>query len=237
MRRIFAATFVAIFAFALCIQGARWQFERYEVRHAKNSLIRENISRSPLIEADLSKLPQAEIAWRSIEISGTFMPDKEILVRGRYHQDQYGFGVITLFKSQAGKLYWVDRGWVKAGPDARTPPQIRPLNGSQVTISARIRVEAIESQVYGTVFALPGGEGRQLSKWNNDGSVKTESVYFDLIKVSEPSFNPDVPTELPELSDGPHLAYTFQWLLFSGLVVFGLFLVIREERRTYSVKA
>ena len=33
--------------------------------------------------------------------------------------------------------------------------------------------------------------------------------------------NPDVPVELPELSDGPHMAYALQWLFFAGLVVYG----------------
>ena len=51
------------------------------------------------------------------------------------------------------------------------------------------------------------------------------------------NLNPDVPTLLPELSDGPHLAYSVQWILFAGMVLFGLYLVIREERRPQAEKA
>ena len=42
---------------------------------------------------------------------------------------------------------------------------------------------------------------------------------------------------LPELSDGPHLAYSVQWVLFAGMVLFGLYLVIREERKVQAEKA
>ncbi|MFM8445908.1 MAG: SURF1 family cytochrome oxidase biogenesis protein, partial [Actinomycetota bacterium] len=97
MKRIFGATLLALILFALCLQGARWQYDRHEVRHSKNELIRENIKK-PVIN-ELSLVSPDEVAWRTIEIKGRFIPDKEILVRNRYHEGQYGFGVVTLFES------------------------------------------------------------------------------------------------------------------------------------------
>lgn len=238
MKRVAAASLIALIAFSICVQGARWQFERYEVRHAKNELIRANVSKGTIAEPELLSLPITDTAWRKIEIAGKFNPENEILVRGRYNQGQYGFGVVTLFESQSGKRYWIDRGWVKAGPDAKTPPSTKPVDSRLLLVTGRVRVESIESQVSGTVFALPGNNGTtKLTRWNNDGSIVTEPFYFDLIETSLSEFNPDAPTPLPELSDGPHLAYTVQWILFAGLVMFGLFLVVREELRTHSAKA
>lgn len=238
MKRVLAASLIALIAFAFCLQGARWQFERHEVRHANNELIRANVSKAPITEQDLFSLPNDESAWRKIKISGKFIPENEILVRGRYNQGLYGFGVVTLFESTSGRKYWVDRGWVKAGPDAKTPPIVTSVDDRLVELIGRVRVERIESQISGTVFALPSRDGSaQIAKWDNDGSIKTELFYFDLLETSASEFAPDSPTALPELSDGPHLAYTVQWILFAGLVLFGLFLVIREERRTHSAKA
>lgn len=238
MRRVLAASIVALLAFAFCIQGARWQFERYEVRHAKNELIRANLSKTSITESELFALPSDESAWRQIQISGKFIPENEILVRGRYNQGLYGFGVVTLFESESGRKYWIDRGWAKAGPNAKTPPITRKLDNRLFELTGRVRVETIESQISGTVFALPGQDGSaRLAKWDNDGSINTEPFYFDLIAANFSEFTPDAPTQLPELSDGPHLAYTVQWILFAGLVLFGLFLVIREERRAHSTKA
>lgn len=236
-RRIIGAAFLALIFFALCLQGARWQFDRHEVRHAKNELIRSNIAKSSISEQALIEHAQEESAWRTIQISGRFIPEEQILVRNRYHDGQYGFGVITLFESDTGRRYWVDRGWVIAGPDALTPPEISEVDSSPATITARVRIENIESQVSGTVFAVPGVDGQsKLEKWNNQSSLKTESVYFDLISSVPERFNPQVPTPLPSLSDGPHLAYTVQWILFAGLVLFGFTLLVREERKLQSVK-
>jgi cytochrome oxidase assembly protein ShyY1 len=132
----------------------------------------------------------------------------------------------------------VDRGWVKAGADAQTPPEVKIVDSADVTITARVRVEDIESQISGTVFALPGNDGKaKLTKWDNERSLVTEPIYFDLISASRAALNPDVPTRIPELSDGPHLAYTVQWVLFALMVLFALYLVIREERKLHAEKA
>lgn len=237
MKRIVGASFLALILIALCIQGARWQFDRHEVRHAKNDLIRANIAKPPIEELALTTLGSNEVAWRSIALTGRFIPDSEILIRNRYHEGKYGFGVITLFESSSGKRYWVDRGWVVAGKDALTPPDVKAVSSETVLLEGRVRAESIESQIAGTVFAVPNNIGEsQLARWNNEKSITTEPFYFDLIKVSNEAFNPDVPTLLPELSDGPHLAYSVQWILFAGLVLFGLYLVIREERKVQEEK-
>lgn len=236
MKRIVGATLLALFLVVLCLQGARWQYDRHEVRHAKNELIRANVQKPSITEPELST--PIQIAWRTIELTGQFDPSNEILVRNRYHDGQYGFGVVTLFTSSRGKRYWVDRGWVKAGPDAQTPPEVKVVDSAEVTITARVRVEDIESQISGTVFALPGNDGTtKLTKWDNESSLVTEPIYFDLISASRASLNPDVPTRIPELSDGPHLAYTVQWVLFALMVIFALYLVIREERKLHAENA
>lgn len=237
MKRILGASLLALILVALCIQGARWQFDRHEVRHAKNDLIRANIVKAPIGETDLGIMKADEAAWRSIKVTGRFIPETEILIRNRYHEGQYGFGVVTLFESASQRRYWVDRGWVIAGKDALTPPAVRPVNSDLVTIEARVRAEKLESQISGTVFAVPGVNGSsQLARWNNEKSIVTEPYYFDLLRSDKSEFNPAVPAALPELSDGPHLAYSVQWLLFAGLVLFGLYLVVREERKVQAEK-
>ena len=236
MRRFIAVTALAIGLIFGCIQGALWQFDRYQVRHANNELVRKNVALPTINETELTQLSQKEIAFRKVTLQGSFVPSKEILVRNRYHEGKYGFGVLTLFVSQAGKNYWVDRGWVIAGKDALTPPVVQPVTDEEVEITAYARMENLESQVRGSVIALPGKTASQLQAWNSQQSISTEPVYLDLISASKESFTPTVPTLLPELSDGPHLAYSFQWVLFSFLVIFAWYLVIREDRKNQPAK-
>jgi cytochrome oxidase assembly protein ShyY1 len=236
MRRLIAVTTLAIALMYGCAQGALWQFDRYQVRHANNELIRKNVALPTINESEILQLNQREIAFRKVTLQGSFIPSKEILIRNRYHEGKYGFGVLTLFVSQAGKNYWVDRGWVIAGKDALTPPEVPPVTDEEVEITAFARIENLESQVRGSVIALPGKIASQLQAWNSQQSISTEPIYFDLVSASDSSFNPEVPTPLPELSDGPHLAYSFQWSLFIFLVAFAWFLVIREERKDQTGK-
>ena len=236
MRRIIAVTTLAIALIFGCAQGAMWQFDRYQVRHANNELIRKNISLPALEEESLKSLPQSQIAFRKVILTGSFQPENEILVRNRYFEGKYGFGVLTLFKSITGKTYWVDRGWVIAGKDAQTPPRVQAVTNESIDITAYARVENLESQVRGSLIALPGKTSSQLQKWNAQTSLQTEPIYFDLISVSNNSYNPTVPTSLPELSDGPHLAYSFQWILFIFLVILAWYLVIREDRKAQPEK-
>jgi len=238
MRRLIAVSTLALLLIFGCVQGALWQYERYEVRHANNELIRKNVSiAAPLTEDDLGSKTASEIAWRSISLEGNFDPSKEFLIRNRYHEGKYGFGVITLFISDSGKRYWIDRGWVVAGKDAQTPPVIQKVDSLPVEITARVRTSEIETRVKGSVFALPGADSTpKLVKWNSEQAIETEPIYFDLISSSNPEVTPEVATALPELSDGPHLAYSFQWILFIFLVLFAWYLIIREDRKAQAPK-
>jgi cytochrome oxidase assembly protein ShyY1 len=236
VRKIATATILGIALIYGCIQGSMWQYDRYQVRHANNELIKDNTKKPSLTEAQLLDLGKNEAAWRLIELEGSFLPEKELLLRNRYHDGKYGFGVVTLFKSDSDILYWVDRGWVIAGATAQTPPITQNVTTERTSIIARVRVEDIENQIKGSVFAAPGVVSNQLQKWNSQEQVSTSNVYLDLLSSDVKEFTPKVPAMLPEISDGPHLAYSFQWLIFALLVVLAWFLVVREERKAQTEK-
>lgn len=169
----------------------------------------------------------ADLQWRMFEVSGKFLADNEIYLRNRYFQNQYGFGVTTLFQLNDGRKVWIDRGWVRAGSSATEIPEVAPVPQSTVNIQVRFRSDALEAKISGSFFAT--GQNRdQLTKWNQEASVDSEKFYFDLIGGD---FVPDFPTPLPVLSNGPHFAYAIQWWFFALLVIFGRWLIAREERR------
>lgn len=232
MKRFVGLTLLALILIGICVRAASWQYDRHVTRSEFNKLIESNIQKPTLAESDLVNLSQSNLAWRQIKMSGTFQPQFEILIRNRYHNGEYGFGVITLFQSDSGKKYWVDRGWVKAGPDAKTPPKITPVNSKPTSITGRIHIEEINQSIAGTLFAMPRGDGTsELQKWNNQIQVDSEPIYLDLEDSAIKEFVPEYPTLLPELSNGPHLAYTLQWIIFAALVVIGYSMIIREDYR------
>jgi surfeit locus 1 family protein len=189
-------------------------------------VIEERIAKSPIaLNTVTSDLPNYE--WQAVSVAGTFDTEKQILLRNRYNDGKYGYEVLTLFKSTDNKSFWVDRGWVQAGATATTPPVVTALPQGEVSITGRLRLDS--SLPRGSFFALPGkGEGL-VSELNAQSQLDTEKFYIDLLSGSDPSLTPEVTAQLPELSDGPHMAYALQWIFFGGLVIYGRILIRRTR--------
>jgi cytochrome oxidase assembly protein ShyY1 len=217
---------IALLLIVFCLWGSQWQYHRGVDRHARNAVIEERIAKSPIeLNTVTSELPNYE--WQTVFTSGTFDTNKQILLRNRYNDGKYGYEVLTLFKSNDNKNFWVDRGWVQAGATATTAPVVTALPQGEVSITGRLRLDS--SLPRGSFFALPGkGEGL-VSELNAQSQLNTEKFYIDLLSGSETSLTPEVTAQLPELSDGPHMAYALQWIFFGGLVIYGRILIRRTR--------
>lgn len=244
--RALGLTLLAFLFIALCIRASLWQFHRGVDRHAANTIITENIKKDPLgLPETAQLLTQSQnlalSQWRTITLRGTFDSRHEILLRNRYVDGTYGFGVLTLFHLDphffpSASSIWIDRGWVRAGKDAATPPVTTPVPSTIVNITGRLRTFDRAPQLRGSFFALPGGsstlgQSAQLQRWNSEQAVETENYSLDLLSSSEATLTPRYPNELPELTDGPHMAYAVQWLVFAFLVLLGRILIFREDLR------
>jgi surfeit locus 1 family protein len=219
-------TLISLLLIILCLWAAQWQYHRGVDRHARNTVIEERIAKSAL---ELTRVEQdlANYEWQSVTTSGVFDSEKQILLRNRYNEGKYGYEVLTLFTADDSRRFWVDRGWVEAGKTATTPPVVTPLPNERVSITGRLRLDS--SLPRGSFFALPGKGQGLVSELNAQSQLDTEKFYIDLLSGSDKSLTPEVPAQLPELSDGPHMAYALQWIFFGGLVIYGRILIRRTR--------
>ena len=222
----FFKSIIALGLVLLCIWAANWQYTRGVDRHARNNVIEERIARSP-IELSARDADPVNNEWQSVSANGRFDSNQQILLRNRYSEGKYGYEVLTLFTSNSGEKFWVDRGWVQAGATATTPPEITKVPDTDVSITGRFRLDS--SLPRGSFFALPGDGQGLVSELNAQSQLDTEKFYVDLLSGSDPSLTPAVPAQLPPLSDGPHMAYALQWLFFGGLIVYGRILIRRTR--------
>jgi cytochrome oxidase assembly protein ShyY1 len=222
----FFRTVIALGLVFLCLVAADWQYTRGVDRHERNNVIEERIARSPIdLTARDTVLGNNE--WQSITTTGRFDSKQQILLRNRYWEGKYGYEVLTLFTDVSGEKFWVDRGWVKAGATATTPPEVTTVPENEVRINGRFRLDS--SLPRGSFFALPAtGEGL-ISELNAQSQLDTQKFYIDLLSGSDPSLTPAAPAQLPPLSDGPHKAYALQWLFFGGLIIYGRILIRRTR--------
>lgn len=214
-------SFLALVLIFLCLIAANWQYQRGVNRHAKNFKIESNTALPTINLDNVKDLKSNE--WRTVSFVGNFDKSHEVLLRNRYNADgKYGYEYLTLFVSN-GKRFWIDRGWVQAGESASDRPKIPYTPTNEIELTGRLRLDS--SLPRGSFFALPAS-GNLISSWNLKSKVNTEPFYIDL--MSGEGVTPDTPAELPELSDGPHMAYALQWIFFAGLIVYGRVLIRRR---------
>jgi surfeit locus 1 family protein len=222
----FLKSLVAVALIVLCFIAAQWQYNRGIDRHERNSMIEANITAPNLTLASAVSDP-IKNEWRTVSTTGSFDASQTILLRNRYFEGKYGFEFLTLFETSNGQKFWVDRGWLVAGKDALTAPLIPATPTGEVEIYGRLRLDT--SLPRGSFFALPANGIGLISKWNAQNEVVTQGFYLDLLNGSTAELTPSVAAQLPELSDGPHMAYALQWVFFAGLVGYGRVLVRRAR--------
>jgi cytochrome oxidase assembly protein ShyY1 len=224
--RSFFKSLVALLLIVGCLWASQWQFQRGIDRQDRNALIESQLQ-LPAIELPDINNDFSKIEWRTVTTQGSFDSQKQILLKNRYFEGVYGYEVLTRFTSSDGRSFWVDRGWVKAGKDAKTAPIVIAPPIEEVSIKARLRLD--RSLPQGAFFALPSRGGGMISKLNAQTESQSEGFYLDLLSGSLDSLTPEVPAQVPELSDGPHLAYALQWIFFAGLVIYGRILIRRGQ--------
>jgi len=219
-------TLLALILIALCVWAAQWQYHRGVDRHARNSFIEVNSAKDSVPLIDVAGNP-AQFEWQPVRVAGRFDPATQILLRNRYYEGVYGFELLTRFTSKDGQKFWIDRGWVKAGASATIRPELPAITSDSVEIIGRLRLDS--SLPRGSFFAIPTNSSEGLiKKANAQSGTESEKFYLDLMSGSIPELTPAVAAELPELSDGPHMAYALQWVFFASLVIYGRILIRRD---------
>lgn len=194
----------ALLLVSLCLIAGNWQLQKGLRVHAKNIQISANSNSAPIKEP--KKYDLKEDQWKKFEFSGQFNRNFKLL-KNQYQDGQYGFHVLQEFKTNSLGLITVDRGWVAAGKDAKSGPQVPAIDTTPETIVVRLRSELLNTHLGGSLFAIP-----------SKSKASTE-IYFDLLSAQ---FNNPITTlDLPNLSTGPHFAYAFQWVLFAIAIFIG----------------
>lgn len=198
---------LAIFLALLCILAGNWQLSKGLKLHQRNSDITLKSELPPLINP--TSFDTFRDQWRKFKLTGSFTSDFKF-IKNQYLDGQYGFHILQNFNSQTLGVIKIDRGWVKAGANALTEPQVPKILPVTESVVVRLRSEFLNTHTSGTLFALPAGQSRG------------KEIYFDL--VSSKSNPPLTILETPSLSTGPHFAYAFQWYLFSLFLILGRFI-------------
>ena len=219
----------------LCVAGivgmaflSAWQFHRLDQRREFNSEVR---GRSTLEAVDVASLDDSDpesLSWRAATVTGSYLPEEQILVLNRSQGGRAGVNVVTPLVLDDGRAIAINRGFIALDD---TPPA---APAGRVTVGGILR--ATEKRRGGQAREA---EGELTEMFRLDLDRLAEQMQPDLMRValleqvSSPADDPRLePVPLPELSEGPHLSYAIQWIIFAVCVAVGWVLAVRRSIKT-----
>jgi cytochrome oxidase assembly protein ShyY1 len=233
-RRWLTYLLVTILFAISCVGLGMWQFERRDEARTEISRILTNFDATPVLLSEALPTLDAfnpDEKWLPVTVVGTYLPEEELLVRGRPRDGAPGFEVLTPLKLASGDIFIVDRGWLPTGVSQDAPDVIPAAPSGEVTVVARLKAGepsivgrgAVDGQVATVELALIEDILGQPTYTGAYGIMKSESPAA--------AQTPPAAVQRPLLDEGPHLSYAFQWLLFAIMGFFGLGWAIRNEWR------
>ena len=207
-----------------------WQFDRLDQRQEFNSRVERRATEEVVDVTALDLSTPADSEWQRVGAVGTYKPADEVLILNRSQGGRAGLNVVTPLELENGSILLVVRGFLPLELDVPRPPE-----GSVKVIGTARLSDARRS----TDLSTSDGEVREFFRLDIDriaeqidGTVLPLALYAE---ASEPAENPLLqPAARPTLSEGSHLSYAVQWIIFAAAVVVGWILASRRTIKNQS---
>ena len=229
-RRWVIATIVVALIAVLFVNLGFWQIRRLHWRKGNNVVILAQEKLPPVSVDTLAGRPLDAIQYRRVTATGTYDAGREAILFGRPDAaGLQGNHLLTPFTTTEGNSLIVDRGWVPLS-SARSPvEQAAPPAGTATVTGVLLPPES-------EAAAEPPSEGQV--KDINIGQLQASTGQelmpaYLLLQGQDPAQTGDFPktTELPALTEGPHLSYAIQWFLFTIIGLVGYSGLVRKEAK------
>lgn len=240
-RRWLTLGFVVLILVPSFLLLSRWQLHRLDDRRAANALVVQNNAAAPVPVGQVmtAGAPVGSVGdglqWRQVTANGTYDASRQVLVRRRPMDGHNGFWVVTPLVTDSGDVVVVNRGWLPASGDATSAQAAPAPPTGEVTVTGRLRPS--EPAPDPQPADLPGGQITDLDITLVAAGSRTYPGYVELVS-SNPAQGADLtPIPLPDLTEGPHLSYALQWVLFAGVAVVGFIVLARREKETLDTES
>ncbi len=217
-----------------------WQLRRLDEKQDRNQQIEQNTAEAPIGVDEAVALVDdggaAAAKYRRVGAVGTYDTAGEVAIRGRSFDGAPGRWVATPFvPADGGDTVLVVRGWIPESVDDVDMPidGVEPPTG-EVSILGYL-MPTQEKQTFGSTDPPTGtlSELARVDVERVDQQYAGELAPFWLQLSEQEPPSPDLvhPVPLPALDEGPHLAYAFQWGIFTLIAIGGYPLIIRRVAR------
>ncbi|MGZ8176286.1 SURF1 family cytochrome oxidase biogenesis protein [Williamsia sp. SKLECPSW1] len=233
------ALVVVAFAGACFWVLAPWQLGKNSRTEHQNSLIKSAVARdaAPIDSVWPGRGPfPRDSEWREVTVTGRYLPADQAVVRLRSVSDAPAYEVLTPFRLDDGRVFVVNRGYVRP-VQGTALPSVPSAPDGPTTLSARLRVGEGTSPGRG-----PRVEDGALQVYTIDPATLGRAVGLDTMSAYL-QLSPDQPGSLgelpiPQLDSGPYLSYGLQWIAFGVMAPLGLgYFIVAEVRHRRAANA
>lgn len=233
---IWIGTLLAVTVVALFVRLGLWQLNRAEQKRAEREFFERQGEAPAVVLDDLLDLPLGRLAWRSVTVTGSYLPGVNVVLENQSYGGRAGYLVYSPLRLRAApRAVLVNRGWV-------------PSNGRRDTVAAAPASEDLRTLQ--AVVGEPPAQGVQLKGADHierlsDGVLRVQQIdYARLGELIGLRLEPYVLLLDPREADGfvrdwaspggdasRHESYAFQWFaMASALIVIYAVLVLRRRR-------
>ena len=216
-------TFLLAILTYLFIELSGWQFDRYHQRIDRNKDFITAVAGVPIPIENVSQLNNLK-QWGKVSLSGQYLDAESKLVRKRYLKNSLGFWVLTPFQLTNKEIILVNRGWIPSANSSTSELAIPNSPTQQVLIEGYLQpMEKFKENP----ADLPSNQINDINIEKFQGNIYPN--YYIQLGKSNPAEKDIGIIYLPEVSNGPHLSYAIQWILFALLLPIGWYVLLKNE--------
>ncbi len=245
-RQWWKTTVLVILAVLVMVRLGFWQLDRLAQRKAFNARVEEQLASPPLVlSSQKLELDLYNLEYRTAVVSGEYDFDRQVVLRNQDWKGRLGVHLLTPMMIEGGeKAILVDRGWVPYEDFTGEKLAQYDISGS-VEIEGVLRRSQSKPAFGGKADRVPepGEEPLAAWYWINLREISQQLPYelLPVYLVSSPVLYedgfPNRSQEEPDLSEGSHLGYAFQWFTFAAILGFGYPIYVRKEEKQLSAKS
>jgi len=219
----------AILLIALLASLGFWQLDRANEKQHLQDDIELSLAAPVLTLTSEIAGNWKNLSYRQIAATGHFEPALQLYLDNRVHQGVAGYHIFSPFTleqdlskhKQKQTVILVNRGWISAGSDRNTLPEIKSPDG-EITIKGRISAPRSKPTLISS-DELPDAYSEQV--WTHldidYAKEKFQLAFEPYIILQENDTHDGMTRQLPEYKSNVtmHIGYAIQWFAFALFVV------------------
>lgn len=200
-----------------------------------NAEIQAQINKEPIpiteliVDIDGAKSVPENSQWRTVEITGVWLQDNQVLVRKKSLESDLGLWVVTPLQLADGTIVMINRGWTAAANSAVDSPVVSDVPIGTIEVLGRLR--DVTERTKPAPTDLPEGQVDRIVPTEIVDSPDTLTNAYVEMTASRPESRTSEIRSLPapEVTEGAHRSYAIQWIFFEIMTVIGWIILVRNE--------